>query len=82
MELFLLANIKSLLLCYYRTQCFEAVRESHKLTFRSAIKFADTKLSLTQHSEHLNTEQYWGSADRVEVDVDSGVNHLASGKLR
>ena len=82
MELLFLTNIESVLLCYYRTQFFEAVRKSHKLTFRSAITFADTKLPLHQHGEHLNTEKYRGSADRGEVDVDSGINHLASGKLR
>ena len=27
-------------------------------------------------------EQYWGSDDCGEVDIDSDVNHLASGNLR
>ena len=67
---------------YFLTYFFEAVKELHKFRFRSTTTFADTKIPLTQHIEHLNMDKYRGSDNRGEVDLDSDVNSLASGNIR
>ena len=61
---------------------FEGVKEIHKRQFLSTKASADTSFLLPQTSKQWNTENYWGSEDRGEVDIDSDVNHLASGNLR
>ena len=50
--------------------------------FRSTATFKDTKFLLPKRSKHQKTEQYQGSADRGELDLNSEVNRPASGKLR
>ena len=52
MERFFLTNIESVLLWYFMSQLFEELKELHKLLFKSKTKFEDTKLILTQHSDH------------------------------
>ena len=58
---------------FYNT-ILESVKEFRKFRFRSTAPFKDKKFQLTQHGEHLKTEQYWGSADHGEVDLESDVN--------
>ena len=42
----------------------------------------NTKFLLSQHSDHWKTEQYRGSEDRGEVNIDSDINWLDSVNLR
>ena len=41
--------------------------------------FVNTQLTLPPHGNDWKTDQYWGSENRGEVDLDSSVNCLASG---
>ena len=50
--------------------------------FWSTATFKDNKFLLPKRSEQQKTEKYQGSADRGELDLNSDVNLLASGKLR
>ena len=69
---FFLKNIKYVVFwIIYVTTFFEAVKEFHKLRFQSTAKFSDTKFLLLQHSKNWKTEQYWGSSDCGEIDLDS-----------
>ena len=52
------------------------------VVFISTALFNDTQFPLPPHGEHWKTEKYWGSANRSEVDLDSDINCLASGKIR
>ena len=61
---------------------FAAVKEIHRLWLWSTTTSVDTKSPLPQHRKNRNTDQYWGSEDRGEVDIDSDVNHLASSNIR
>ena len=44
--------------------------------------FKGTKLTLPKRSEHQTAEQFQGSANRGEPDLNSDVNRPYSGKLR
>ena len=57
-------------------------KKSINFDFWSTTTSADTKLLLTKPSDHWKMEHYWGSDDSGEVDLDSDVNHLASGNFR
>ena len=48
----------------------------------STEPFEYTKLTLPQHSKHQKTDQYWGSVNRCELDLNSDVNRPDSDKLR
>ena len=66
----------------YEQNVFAAVKEIHKLRFQSTITSAATKITVTQTELPLKDKEVLGSAYRGEVDLDSDVNHLASGNLR
>ena len=79
-----LTNIESVIYCYFMSQF---LKQSNKyinfyFKFRSTSTFKDTKFLLPQCSEHRKTEQYQGSANRGELDLNLDVNRLDSGKLR
>ena len=57
-------------------------RKSINFDYDQQHNSQNTELLLSQHIYHWKTEQYWGSADRGEVDLDSDVNRPASGNLR
>ena len=76
-----LTNIESMILGYFLWQFLEAVKEFHQLWFWLTTSFVDTKLTLTQHSKHWKTKEYHRSDDFGEVDLDSDVICLDSGKL-
>ena len=50
--------------------------------YRSTPTLEATQFPLQKSSEHQTAEQYQGSANRVELDLKSVVNILATGKLR
>ena len=60
---------------------FEQSKKSIIFDFWSTTKSAVTKLLLTKPSDHWDTEHCRGSADHAEVDIDSGVNCMASSNL-
>ena len=61
---------------------FETVRDIHKLCFLSTTTHAYNKLRLPRPIDYWKTEHYQMLSDCGEVDLDSDVNHLASGNLR
>ena len=80
-------KLKSFLLCWY-ISVFPAKTHSAGFIYHIAVvcistaTFKDTRLSLPQHNNDWKTDQYWGSADHGELDLNSEVNRPASGKLR
>ena len=80
---FLFSQIPNLFFCGISEQFFfAAVKEIHKLWFWSTTTSADTIFLIPKPSYHWNKEDYWGSADLSEVDLESDINFLASGNLR
>ena len=76
-----LSNIESVLLCYFWTQNFEAVKEIVTFAFLSTRTSAETKSRLPKPSDHWKMEHYVGSGNHGKVDLDSDVNRLATGNL-
>ena len=61
---------------------FEVVKWFHKIRFWSTTTIADTLLPLPQHIKHWKKDQYRGSVNCGEVDLDSVINCPASENIR
>ena len=69
-------------LWYFQTfPFFVLVKKIHNIRFWSTTTSAETKLLLPNNGDHWNMDHYWVSADRVEVDLESDLIHLASDNL-
>ena len=76
------SQTSNLFFVVFLTQLFTSVKEIHKLRFLSTTTCADTKLLLLQTRKHWKMDQYQGLVGCSEVDLESDLNHPASGNLR